>query len=171
MTVMLKRPLPKNWPQQSSQPKSQQPDAETAVFLARGAAALDPLQACLRTFHFRPESRYCGSVSHTRPLGTRGYDQAASRLLSTRLSFEEVHFHVLHLLPAHPSRILDVGAGPGHDAATLARKGHEVVAVEPTPELRQGAMNLYSALPIEWIDDSLPRLEAVMNWLRVERPF
>jgi SAM-dependent methyltransferase len=83
-------------------------------------------------------------------------------LLATRLCFEEVHRHVLHLFPDRPSRILDVGSGPGHDAAALARRGHAVVAVEPTPELREGARDLYVDLPIEWLDDSLPRLERLL---------
>lgn len=94
-----------------------------------------------------------------RPPGTTGYDKVAPALLSTRLRFEEVHQHILRFLPASAGRILDVGSGPGHDAATLARLGHQVVAVEPTPELREGAKNLYCEVPIEWVDDSLPGLE------------
>jgi protein-L-isoaspartate O-methyltransferase len=97
-------------------------------------------------------------VNTARPLGTTGYDRVAAALLSTRLPFEEVHRHVLHLLPAPPGRILDVGSGPGHDAAILATRGHAVTAVEPTPELRDGARTLYGDLPINWVDDSLPAL-------------
>jgi SAM-dependent methyltransferase len=93
-----------------------------------------------------------------RPAGATGYDKAASALLSTRLSFEDVHRHILHLIPDRARRILDVGSGPGHDAATLAARGHVVTAVEPTPELREGARALYGDLPIEWLDDSLPAL-------------
>lgn len=98
-----------------------------------------------------------------RPLGTTGYDQAAPALLSTRLPFDEVHRHVLHLLPASPGRILDVGSGPGHDAAALATLGHAVTAVEPTAELRDGAKALYAHLPIQWIDDSLPALRRLVD--------
>lgn len=94
-----------------------------------------------------------------RPPGTIGYETVASALLSTRLRFEEVHGPVLHLVPARPGRVLDVGSGPGHDAATLAARGHAVTAVEPTPELRDGARALYPDLPIAWVDDSLPALE------------
>jgi hypothetical protein len=36
--------------------------------------------------------------------------------------------------------------------------GHRVVAVEPTDELRTGAMALHPSPRIEWIDDSLPDL-------------
>lgn len=93
-----------------------------------------------------------------RPPGTLGYDKVAPALLATRLVFEEVHKHILHVLPGGAARILDVGSGPGHDAAFLARAGHHVTAVEPTPELREGAKGLYGHLPIEWKDDSLPEL-------------
>jgi SAM-dependent methyltransferase len=98
-------------------------------------------------------------MNSIRPRGTTGYEKVASALLSTRLQFEEVHRHVLHLVPVRPARILDVGSGPGHDAATLAGRGHAVTAVEPTPELREGARALYRDLPIDWVDDCLPALE------------
>jgi hypothetical protein len=55
-----------------------------------------------------------------RPLGTTGYARFAPALLATRLPFDEVQRHVAHLLPRPPARILDVGSGPGHAAATLA---------------------------------------------------
>ena len=77
-----------------------------------------------------------------------------------------MHCHLLHLIPVHPARILDVDSGPGHDAATLATRGHAVTAVEPTLELREGAKALYRDLPIEWVDDSLPALE----YLTATRP-
>ena len=93
------------------------------------------------------------------PMGATGYDKVAPALLATRLRFEEVHRHVLHLIPTKPGRILDVGSGPGHDAATLAERGHRVTAVEPTPELREGAKSLYAGLPIAWLDDGLPALD------------
>lgn len=101
-----------------------------------------------------------------RPPGTTGYARAADALLATRLPFETVHAPILPLLPAPPARILDVGAGPGHDAATLAAVGHAVTAVEPTPELLQGAMDLYPDAGVDWIDDALPGLDR----LRAARP-
>jgi SAM-dependent methyltransferase len=94
-----------------------------------------------------------------RPIGTTGYDKVASALLATRLTFEDVHRHILHLIPDRRGRILDVGSGPGHDAATLAARGHAVTAVEPTRALREGGQALYGGLPVQWLDDSLPRLE------------
>jgi SAM-dependent methyltransferase len=53
---------------------------------------------------------------------------------------------------------VDIGAGTGRDAAALAAKGHEVVAVEPTHELRRPGMTLHPSSRIEWLDDSLPDL-------------
>lgn len=49
-------------------------------------------------------------------------------------------------LPPDPARILDVGAGQGTQSIRLARAGHEVLAVEPDPEMRA---NLQAALDIE----------------------
>jgi S-adenosylmethionine-dependent methyltransferase len=39
-------------------------------------------------------------------------------------------------LPASPARILDVGAGQGTQSIRLARAGHQVLAVEPDPDMR-----------------------------------
>jgi SAM-dependent methyltransferase len=67
----------------------------------------------------------------------------------------------MHLIPTVPGRVLDIGAGTGRDAAGFVGLGHSVVAVEPTEELRRGAMLLHPSPMIEWIDDSLPDLAAV----------
>ena len=40
-----------------------------------------------------------------------------------------------HMLK-HPARVLDVGAGQGTQSIRLARAGHQVLAVEPDPEMR-----------------------------------
>src|SRR5260370_20104312 len=64
-------------------------------------------------------------------------------------------------MPATPSRVLDVGAGTGRDAAALAALGHTVVAVEPTPELRAHRQRPHPEAAITWIDDSLPHLGQV----------
>jgi len=90
--------------------------------------------------------------------GTAGYPELASHFLSRRLSFEQVHEPFLHLIPQLPSRILDIGSGPGHDADTFAARGHTVVAVEPTDALRLGAAARYRSSRIRWVADGLPRL-------------
>ena len=39
-------------------------------------------------------------------------------------------------LPKHAARILDVGAGQGTQSIRLAYAGHQVLAVEPDPDMR-----------------------------------
>ena len=68
---------------------------------------------------------------------------------------------VLHLLPAAPSHVLDIGSGIGKDAAAFAAMGHSVVAVEPTQELRLPGIALHDAPRITWLDDSLPDLSVL----------
>ena len=89
-----------------------------------------------------------------------GYDQDASTLAAQyeAISFQGLHGDVAHLFPNAPSRVLDIGAGSGRDAAALADIGHTVVAVEPTAALRHEGMRLHEGQRIEWIDDQLPDL-------------
>ena len=63
------------------------------------------------------------------------------------------------LLPSTASVILDVGAGSGRDAAWLASLGHEVVAVEPSADMRAEAMARHDCPRIRWMADSLPALD------------
>jgi len=95
--------------------------------------------------------------------GTEGYTEYAAALANDwhKISFRDHHQPVLHLIPTAPSRILDVGAGMGRDAAALASMGHAVVAVEPVDELRAAAINFYPASSVVWLDDSLPELRLV----------
>jgi SAM-dependent methyltransferase len=95
--------------------------------------------------------------------GTENYAQEAPELLKRyeSISFADAHAPVLQLIPAAPCRALDIGAGTGRDAAGLVALGHSVLAVEPTEELRRGAMLLHASPMIEWLDDSLPDLAIV----------
>jgi protein-L-isoaspartate O-methyltransferase len=96
--------------------------------------------------------------------GTQGYAENADALVQQyeSVTFAEVHRDTLHLFPTQPSRILDLGAGSGRDAAALSSMGHQVLAVEPTPELRHRGQRLHSTYAIDWIDDSLPELSRVL---------
>lgn len=89
-----------------------------------------------------------------------GYAEAADALAVQYegVTFGEVHRTVLALVPAEPGRVLDVGAGTGRDAAALAARGHRVVAVEPTAELRAHGRRLHADIRIDWVDDALPDL-------------
>ena len=95
--------------------------------------------------------------------GTENYAEEAPELLERyeSISFADAHRLVMHLIPTAPSRVLDIGAGTGRDAAGFAALGHSVVAVEPTEELRRGAMLLHPSPMIEWLDNSLPDLAAI----------
>lgn len=92
--------------------------------------------------------------------GTEGYAEEAEALVERYegLRFADLHRQVLHLIPAAPCRVLDIGAGTGRDAAAFAAMGHAVVAVEPTAELRERAAALHPSPRIEWVDDGLPDL-------------
>ena len=94
-----------------------------------------------------------------------GYAENADALAAQyeTITFAETHRQTLHLLPDRPSRILDIGAGSGRDAAALAALGHTVVAVEPTVELRRHGERLHAGAKIEWLDDELPDLDRVIG--------
>lgn len=92
--------------------------------------------------------------------GTAGYAGTADALAVQyeEVTFDEVHRDVLRLVPDPPARILDVGAGTGRDAAALVGRGHRVVAVEPTAELRAHGRRIHGDRTIDWVDDALPDL-------------
>jgi len=71
---------------------------------------------------------------------------------------ETVHGWLVDLLPNARALVLDVGAGTGRDAAWLASRGLEVVAVEPSDAMRAEAQRLHPSPSIRWISDPLPGL-------------
>jgi SAM-dependent methyltransferase len=85
-------------------------------------------------------------------------DELAVRYES--FSFEDSHRGVLKILPA-TGKVLDIGAGTGRDAAGFAALGHDVLAVEPTAEMRAHGQRLHPDPRITWLDDSLPDLADV----------
>jgi len=95
--------------------------------------------------------------------GTEGYGETADERVEQyeSLAFADVHRDMLHLFPTQPSRVIDIGAGTGRDAAGFAEFGHRVTAVEPTPELLAHARRLHREPSITWIEDSLPELDRV----------
>ena len=93
----------------------------------------------------------------------RGYAHAARELIAhyEAVSPARLYAPVGDLLPAMPSRIVDIGAGTGRDAAWLANAGHDVVAVEPVAEFRRAGMALHPSPRIDWRDDRLPDLRGL----------
>ena len=76
------------------------------------------------------------------------------------LQFPEVHGWLMALLPEPPARILDIGAGSGRDAAWLASRGHDVIAVEPSAAMRQAGTRQHAGA-FGWLNDRLPSLDLV----------
>lgn len=97
--------------------------------------------------------------------GTQGYSAEAPELLKLyeSLPFEQSHSGVLDLIPPAPIDILDIGAGTGRDAAWFASRGDRVTAIEPTQEMREGAMAIHADVSITWLDDNLPALSSVQG--------
>ncbi|MEX0384602.1 methyltransferase domain-containing protein [Spiribacter pallidus] len=79
----------------------------------------------------------------------------------TALDFEAVHANLLPCMPDTPGAALDIGAGAGRDALALAKRGWEVVAVEPAQRLRQLGASYTEGQAVQWMDDRLPALEKV----------
>ena len=77
------------------------------------------------------------------------------------LDFDAVHADLVHCMPGTTGSALDVGAGAGRDALALARRGWEVVAVEPAKQLRERGQSYTQGYPVQWMDDSLPALTKV----------
>lgn len=77
------------------------------------------------------------------------------------LDFEAVHADLMPCLPEMPGAALDVGAGAGRDALALAKRGWEVVAVEPAQRLRGLGEAFTRGYSVQWMDDRLPGLDAV----------
>lgn len=88
------------------------------------------------------------------------YNSEAVRLSTEYESaaFETVHAALIKHLPKPASKVLDVGAGTGRDAAALLRLGYDVTAVEPAEGMRKIALATHPELSGKIIDDRLPEL-------------
>ena len=85
-----------------------------------------------------------------------------------QLDTEAVHRNWLDLLPEQPGLACDIGAGSGRDACWLASTGWDVIAVEPSAELRElGEQHTSSELchpgGVTWLDDNLPELKKLRS--------
>jgi len=95
--------------------------------------------------------------------GTEGYADEVDALVRQyeSIPFADMHRPQMHLLPAAPADVLDIGAGTGRDAAGFAALGYRVTAVEPTAAMREAARALHPEPGIAWIDDGLPELASL----------
>ena len=92
--------------------------------------------------------------------GTEGYADEAEELfrLYESIPAADAHRAVLHLIPAAPARVLDIGSGTGRDAAWFAG---QAIAWSPSSRPTRCAFRRWRCIPrprIEWLDDSLPDL-------------
>jgi len=73
------------------------------------------------------------------------------------------------LVPPPPAHVLDIGAGPGRDAAWFAARGYKVTAVEPLAAFRRAGKFRYGP-GIYWRNGALPELplgpRADLIWIR-----
>ncbi|MGX1133105.1 SAM-dependent methyltransferase [Streptomyces glaucescens] len=100
--------------------------------------------------------------SAANPTAVQPYYANHAELLGRRyesVTFERIHGGVLDLLPPAPAKAADIGSGTGRDAAALALRGYQVVAVEPVRELRELARRLHPDERITWLADALPELD------------
>jgi len=91
------------------------------------------------------------------------YSTRAAEFFDDYDSLNPADFHapLLPLLPDPPARVLDIGAGTGRDAAFLAARGFEVIAVEPAGGFREQGSARHQHPDLHWLDDRLPDLPEV----------
>ena len=94
---------------------------------------------------------------------TQYYDEHAARLSAFYNGIESDMVHrswIEKHLPEKPGFACDIGAGSGRDANWLASQGWDVVAVEPSANMRELAQKT-SHPNVTWLDDSLPHLNTL----------
>ena len=93
---------------------------------------------------------------------THYYDDHAEALCSQYNAVEAGVVHGRWKLPDKLGFACDIGAGSGRDANWLASLGWDVVAVEPSAEMRKVAMAT-SHPNVTWLDDALPHLNKLRS--------
>jgi SAM-dependent methyltransferase len=79
--------------------------------------------------------------------GNRGYGQHFAALLAEGADVAG-EARLADALVGRHARILDVGSGMGRISAALTARGHDVVATEPDPALREQSRATYGDLPV-----------------------
>jgi SAM-dependent methyltransferase len=83
------------------------------------------------------------------------YDTHAPDLVRTYELADPAKLHdwLKGLISETPGTVLDIGAGPGRDAAWFAGQGHDVIAVEPSAGMRSEGQRFHVDPRIRWMDD------------------
>ena len=77
-----------------------------------------------------------------------------------QLYFSDVHRQFIKYLPKRKgAQVLDVGCGSGRDALSLAKRGYQVTAVDPSDELLDFARSSAPPATVTWGTDALPELK------------
>ena len=74
------------------------------------------------------------------------------------VSAARINEWLLDILPPPPAAILDVGAGSGRDAAWLLTQGYDVLAVDPSADMRADAIGRHPDVEDRYLQDGLPAL-------------
>lgn len=89
------------------------------------------------------------------------YDSESTKYFEnySKLYFSNVHKQFVKFLPeTSNANILDIGCGSGRDALSLARRGYQVTAVDPSIKMLALAQEKNNHENIHWLNDSLPKL-------------
>ena len=100
---------------------------------------------------------------HSRSRGSPDFEVREAAARYETVSAERVNDWLIDLLPDEKACILDVGSGSGRDAAWLARLGHDVIAVEPNPTMRQECERMHPDGTFRLLADRLPDLSATLR--------
>jgi 2-polyprenyl-3-methyl-5-hydroxy-6-metoxy-1,4-benzoquinol methylase len=94
------------------------------------------------------------------------YNHNAKQLFDKYQSLDpdKVHASWLRHLPQNPGLALDVGGGSGRDAAWLAKRGWEVIVVEPATVLLELGQKATEVYPVAWVNDCLPTLVELQKY-------
>jgi len=89
------------------------------------------------------------------------YDSESTKYFDdySKLYFSNVHRQFIRFLPKNTdAKILDLGSGSGRDALSLARRGYQVTAIEPSINMLALAQTKNNHKNIHWLNDCLPNL-------------
>jgi 2-polyprenyl-3-methyl-5-hydroxy-6-metoxy-1,4-benzoquinol methylase len=92
------------------------------------------------------------------------YDSESTKYFDdySKLYFSNVHRQFIKFLPKNTdAKVLDIGCGSGRDALSLARRGYQVTAIDPSNKMLALAQAKNNHKNILWLNDCLPNLLAL----------
>lgn len=92
------------------------------------------------------------------------YDSESTKYFDdySKLYFSNVHRQFIKFLPKNTdAKVLDIGCGSGRDALSLARRGYQVTAIDPSNKMLALAQAKNNHENILWLNDCLPNLLAL----------